>query len=125
RGALVASSSIPSLSTSVVVITRDRPNDLEVCLRAVLASTTTDFDLVVVDQSTQPDAAQHVRRCAARDALVQYVHDPGKGAARSRNVGTRHTRGEIIVFTDDDCEPAPDWLGLISRALEDDRGAGM
>jgi GT2 family glycosyltransferase len=121
----VASNTVPSPSTSVVVITRDRPYDFEVCLRAVLASTTTDFDLVVVDQSTQPDAAQHVRRCAARDARVHYVRDPGQGAARARNVGTPHTRGEIIVFTDDDCEPAPDWLGLISRALRDDPSAGM
>ncbi len=121
----MAVKTIPSPSVTVVVITRDRPHDLEVCLGAVLASTTTDFDLVVVDQSTQPEAAQHVQRCAARDARVSYVRDPGTGAARARNLGTLHTHGEIVVFTDDDCEPAHDWLGLISRALRDDPAAGM
>jgi GT2 family glycosyltransferase len=112
-------------SLSVVVITRDRPRDLEVCLRAVLANTGVDFDLVVVDQSTRPDAAESVQRCAASDARVRYVHDDGTGAARARNIGVGHTRGDIVVFTDDDCEPAPDWLATISRSLSEDAEAGI
>ena len=121
----VASATFPGSSISVVVITRDRPHDFERCLNAVLASTLIDFDLVVVDQSTQPGAAEHVRWCTASDVRASYVRDTGKGAARARNLGTRHTRGEIIAFTDDDCEPAPDWLDTLFRALRDDTGAGI
>jgi glycosyltransferase involved in cell wall biosynthesis len=36
---------------SVVVCTRDRPDDLPVALDAILSSTYRDFELIVVDQS--------------------------------------------------------------------------
>src|SRR5690606_32820954 len=33
---------------------------------------------------------------------------PGSYAAR--NMGLRHARGELLVFTDADCQPHADWL---------------
>lgn len=116
----------PTAHLSVVVITRDRPADLETCLRAVLASAFVDFELVVVDQSVQSDAAAAlVERLAVADPRVRLVRDTGKGAARARNLGTRATRGDLVVFTDDDCEPDRGWLGAIVAALADDPTAGM
>jgi GT2 family glycosyltransferase len=112
-------------SVSVVVITRDRPRDLEVCLPAVLASEFRDFDLVVVDQSSTSDSADLVTRLADRDPRIRLVSDAGKGAARARNIGLRATAGEIVVFTDDDCEPEPGWLGTLVEALTEDPGAGI
>jgi GT2 family glycosyltransferase len=112
-------------SVSVVVITRDRPEDLQRCLNAVLASTFTDFELVVVDQSAQAISVELVEALAAQDSRVRLVRDNGKGAARSRNIGWRATSGEIVVFTDDDTEPASNWLGSIVQSLRDDPGAGV
>ena len=112
-------------SVSVVVITRDRPRDLDVCLRAVLSSTFRDFELVVVDQSAQSASAQLVGQLATQDSRVRHMPDAGTGAARARNVGSAATRGDIVVFTDDDCEPEPAWLGSLVGSLRDDPGAGI
>jgi GT2 family glycosyltransferase len=109
----------------VVVITRDRPPDLENCLNAVLASTFRDFELVVVDQSTRPGSAEVTQRAAAHDTRVRLVLDPGTGASRARNIGIDQTTGDVIAFTDDDCVPAPDWLGTLVQRLREDPGAGM
>src|SRR5947208_3533885 len=92
RGKQLVAESTPSVS--VVVITRDRPYDLEVCLRAVLASNFSDFELVVVDQSAKATSAEIVAGFAARDKRVRLVPDDGAGAARARNIGTRETTGE-------------------------------
>jgi GT2 family glycosyltransferase len=110
---------------SVVVITRDRPVDLERCLVALLASEFRDFKLVVVDQSRGRAAAEVVQRLAANDTRVTHLPDHGFGAARARNRGIAATVGEIIVFTDDDCAPMTSWLGSIVQALRDDQEAGM
>lgn len=112
-------------SVSVVVITRDRPRDLEVCLKAVLASTFQAFDLVVVDQSARSDSAELVARIAVHTPRLRHIRDTGVGAARARNIGVAATTGQIVVFTDDDCEPYPDWLGLIVQSLRDDPGVGI
>ncbi len=112
-------------TVSVVVITRDRPRDLEVCLPAVLASEFRDFDLVVVDQSCTPASADLVNRLALSDPRVSLVSDSGKGAARARNLGIRATAGEIVAFTDDDCQPESTWLGTLVGALAEDPSAGI
>src|SRR5262249_39368762 len=98
---------------------------LGVCLSAVLASRFPDFELVVVDQSATLASAELVEDVCSHDGRVTLIRDHGKGAARARNIGVRATRGEIIVFTDDDCEPAPDWLGTLVRAIDADTGAGL
>jgi cellulose synthase/poly-beta-1,6-N-acetylglucosamine synthase-like glycosyltransferase len=36
--------------------------------------------------------------------------------SRQRNVGWRMARGALVVFTDDDCRPAPDWLERLLEA---------
>ncbi len=112
-------------TVSVVVITRDRPRDLERCVAAVLASTFRDFELVVVNQSRASASAQVLDRWISRDSRVRYVRDDGDGAARARNIGARVTSGGIIVFTDDDCEPDANWLRLLVAALRADPMAGM
>ena len=114
-----------SPSVSVVVVTRDRPRDLEVCLRSVLAQGFREFQLVVVDQSTQPTSADLVARMAATDPRLRYVHDTGKGAARARNLGTAATVADIVVFTDDDCEAQPGWLESIVESVCEDSSVGM
>jgi len=32
------------------------------------------------------------------------------GAVKARNIGLALALGKVIAFTDDDCEPYPDWL---------------
>jgi GT2 family glycosyltransferase len=115
----------PGCPVSVVVVTRDRPGQLAVCLDAVLASDFREFELVVVDQSLQPASSELVESIADRDRRVRLVRDAGRGAARARNIGAAATSSEIIVFTDDDCAPDSQWLRTIVRALSGDAGAGI
>jgi glycosyltransferase involved in cell wall biosynthesis len=112
-----------SASVSVIVCTRDRPQDLRMALPAILATNYRDFELVVVDQSQSDETAEIVNRAAAQDPRVRHVRDRGKGLSRARNIGIAETRGELIVFTDDDCEPDADWLRTIVDALCEDESA--
>lgn len=112
-------------AVSVIVCTRDRPDDLEKCLPAILASDYADFELVVVDQSTDERSADLVRRTAAHDARVRLVRDPGKGLSRARNIGIAETTGELIVSTDDDCLPEHDWLSALVAGFRDYPEAGV
>lgn len=55
---------------------------------------------------------------------VIVVHDEhGNGPAATRNRGWRQAGGELIAFTDDDCEPRPDWLERLLAAHEGAPGA--
>ena len=39
--------------------------------------------------------------------------------AQARNRGARQARGEVLVFTDADCLPRPDWLAVLAERFAD------
>jgi glycosyltransferase involved in cell wall biosynthesis len=91
---------------TVVIPTYERHHLLDQLMLKLDAQLDQDFEVIVVDQSTArwPNA-EMVRRFP-----MVYVHSEVKGAVAARNLGGSLASGQIIAFTDDDCEPAPAWL---------------
>lgn len=99
---------------SVVICTRDHPGPLARAIAAVLASSHTDLELIVVDNAPSDEATRTLVE-ALEDARVRYILEPAAGLSRARNRGLVEARGEIIAFTDDDCEPDAGWIdGLLT-----------
>ena len=46
----------------------------------------------------------------ATEPGCRLVQQPNRGPAAARNHGAREACGDILLFTDDDCLPAPEWL---------------
>jgi len=74
---------------SVVVPTRGRPEALARC-RAALEAQSVAVEVVVVEDAE------------------------GRGPAWARNEGVRRATGEVVCFTDDDCEPEPGWAEALT-----------
>jgi glycosyltransferase involved in cell wall biosynthesis len=116
--------SIPGVAealVSVVVRSFNRVPALCELLAALLRQTWTNFEIVVVEQSSSipPDAAERLADLA-RDARVVIVRRPPLGGAAARNVGVGRARGEIFLFIDDDDLPVgDDWIATHVRALSD------
>jgi glycosyltransferase involved in cell wall biosynthesis len=100
---------------SVVVCTRDRPQDLERCLQALLALDYPDFEVLVVDNASRNDETATV---AARLG-VRSVREDRPGLDWARNRGIAETRHSIIAFVDDDARPDSLWLAAIACAFVD------
>jgi GT2 family glycosyltransferase len=109
---------------SVVVPTRDRPAALERCLAALAAQDVGELNVVVVDDGSRSPktVAAAVERAYP---AARVLRSAPRGPATARNLGARAARGEIVCFTDDDCEPSPDWVRrLVGVALQRGVAAG-
>lgn len=109
----IDSRGMPPVSVSVVVPSRGRRMRLRWLLNALAEQTIVEQWEVVVVHDYDSDTAARVleRHPLARARLRHIALDPGTGsAAQKRNLGWRAAAGELIVFTDDDCRPEPDWL---------------
>jgi glycosyltransferase involved in cell wall biosynthesis len=101
---------------SVIVPTRDRPAALEACLSSLDAQTMADrLEVVVVDDGSV--AGDTVAQVVARHPNARLVRRGGAGPAAARNVGARAARGEMLLFTDDDCVPEVDWAEELIAAI--------
>ncbi len=107
----------PVPRVSVVVCTYNEERTLEACLQSLRRLRYPDYEVLVVDDGST-DAT---RAIAERFPGFGLVAQENRGLSAARNVGIRATRGEIVAFTDADCEVDPDWLGfLVARLLEAD-----
>lgn len=108
-------------TVTVAVCTRDRPEDLEVCLDALMRLDYVPMEVLVIDNAPGSDAAEDLVR--ARFAGVRYVREPRPGLDWARNRAIIEARGEVIAFTDDDCIVDPGWVRAIATLLADDQQA--
>jgi GT2 family glycosyltransferase len=96
------------ISVSVVVATRDRPDDLRQCLQALSAQDSPrHVEIVVVDNHPESGLTPPV---VAEFPGVVLVTEPRQGLAYARNRGFGAARGDIAISTDDDVTMPPDWL---------------
>ncbi|MEA2219216.1 MAG: hypothetical protein QOJ35_1842 [Solirubrobacteraceae bacterium] len=98
---------------SIVIPTRDRPQDLVDTVASILAAERLPDEIVVADQSTGPRAALP----ASSDVAIVHLHLRSVGVSRARNAAIAAARHDVLVFTDDDVLVAPDWLGRLVDAL--------
>jgi len=107
---------------SIIIPFRNAAATLPRCLEAVVAQTSTDWELILVDNASTDNSR------AVADAFVashgQYpirvVTEAVPGAAAARNAGARLASGSWLAFTDSDCVPQPDWLRDMGATMEAD-----
>jgi GT2 family glycosyltransferase len=109
---------------SVVVPTRNRPQDIVPCVETILAQPGSDIEVIVVDQSDD-GATRDAIAALQRDPRLRYLRSDERGVSRARNLGIESARAPIIAFTDDDCRVAPDWLPRLTDALAADADAAL
>jgi len=98
---------------SVIVPTYNRPERLAACVRALAAMRPPPggFEIVIVnDGGIAPEPDIEAAAASGGALAVQLVTREHGGPAGARNAGAARARGQTLAFTDDDCEPATDWL---------------
>lgn len=110
---------------SVVVCSLNGERHLGRCLAALAAQRHDAYEVIVVD-----DGSTDATGSIALAAGVRVVrHETARGLSAARNAGLALARGEIVAFTDDDCDPATGWLAALERTYRDaggrDRVAGV
>jgi len=107
----------PRDCVSVVVCTRDRPDELGRCLKS-LGPVQDIAEVLVVDNAPSSDAT---RETVAAFSGVSYVLEARPGLSRARNTGIRAASGDVIAFLDDDVVVHPAWLPRLVAALDGPR----
>ena len=106
----------------MVITTRDGSDRIGRSIAAVLAAAAAcrfHTELIVVDNASVDSTAAVVTAIGAGDPRVRLVREPAPGQARARTAGIGASRGDAILFTDDDVEVPPAWIERMSSPLLD------
>lgn len=108
-------------TASVIVPVFNGSATLASCLDA-LGSQTVDhqeYEVIVIDDGSTDESAQ-----IAFEHGVTVLEQEHKGPAAARNLGARHARGAVLLFTDADCQPQPNWIEQMLLAFADPEVVG-
>lgn len=108
---------------SVIVPAYQAGDAIDRCLEALEHQTVPreSYEIVVVDDGSRDETADRVR---SHDG-VRLLSQAHAGPACARNLGAKHARGDLLLFTDCDCEPMQDWIERMVTPLCSDGIVGV
>lgn len=110
------------MSVSIIIPTFNGASRIGNCLDALLKQThNCDTEILVVNDGYTDETADVV----ARYPRVRLINQANAGPAAARNHGAKEAKGTIILFTDDDCVPTPDWLRSMIAPFENPEVVGV
>jgi glycosyltransferase involved in cell wall biosynthesis len=118
------------LTLSIIIPTKNRPEDLLECVESILKQDHLPQQLVVIDQSTTAIIERSlIERLKPRSSAIQliYLHVPElTGLPQARNLGVSSSNGEIVMFLDDDVLLQGGYISaIIDGFLENPEEAGL
>ncbi|MGQ9598714.1 MAG: glycosyltransferase family 2 protein [Anaerolineae bacterium] len=102
------------MKTSIIIATRDRHEELNRCLRSLVCQEHRPDEVVIVDASLCPWESQE------EFPFPVHVIKTEPRLTRQRNQGFQASRGDLIIYLDDDVELEPGYLAAMIAAFEAD-----
>jgi len=102
---------------SVVIPAYNEERFIARCLSCLAAQRTQQpFEVIVVDNAST-DATAAIARTFSPRLRLRVIEEQRVGRGVARQTGFRQARGSIILSTDADAEPHPEWIDDLVRVL--------
>ena len=107
------------MNFSVIVPAYQAAAVLPNCLGALQRQTIdrSQYEIIVVEDGSTDGTAAAAEQALRDFPAARVICAEHGGPAKARNLGARAAQGDVLLFTDADCEPAPDWIERFARAL--------
>jgi GT2 family glycosyltransferase len=102
---------VPPPTVSVAVCTRDRTEDLALCLTALGKLDHAPLEILVIDNAPRTNATRDLVETSFPE--VRYILEPRPGLDHARNRAIAEARGEVLAYTDDDVIVDARWTWSI------------
>ncbi len=111
---------------SVLITSFNRQDFIAAAIESVLASSYSDFELIISDDCSQDNTVAIARSYEQEDARVKvYVNEINLGQFANRNTAVSYATGEYIKFLDSDDIIYPYSLQVMMDAMLRFPGAGL
>ena len=111
------------MKATVVIPVYNAANTLGRLIDALKKQSLADFEIIAVNDGSTDNSLSILGNCNIPNLRV--LSQENRGPAAARNFGAREARGEIVIFTDADCVPEPQWLEEMIKPFNDEEIIGV
>lgn len=108
---------------SIVIVSKDRRKDLMECIESYLNSSYKNIEIIVVDNASRPSILSWAKKKYPKVKII--TSDVNLGAAEGRNLGLEISKGDYVIFTDDDAYADKNMIKFLVEAFEKRNDAGI
>ena len=110
---------------TVVIPTRNRADLLAPALESILKQdlAPSRFEVLVIDNGSTDDTQHVIEQYKDRLTNLSGIYAPEPGLHTGRHAGMNASKGNVLVFADDNIEALPTWLSSIDAAFQDQQVA--
>jgi GT2 family glycosyltransferase len=109
------------MDASIIVCTYNRAESLRDTLGALKSQQTVagrEWEVIVVDNNSKDDTRKVIAEFQREWRRLRYEFEGEQGLSHARNHGIDAAHGTVLLFTDDDVLPEPDWMETTLAGLE-------
>lgn len=112
---------------SIVIVNFNGSEFVRQCLRTLLNTDYSNYNVIVVDNSSTDGSVAEVKGFLGSNSRIKLVENhENVGHAEGCNIGARMAQGRYIVFLDNDVEfEDVNWLRELVRVMEKDSSVGL
>lgn len=112
------------MKISIIIPTYNEEGVIGICLNSLLNQTLKNFEVIVVDDGSTDNTWNTLSEIRNRKFEILKLHAKHVGAGAARNLGTKSTNGEILVFVDADMTFDKDFLKNLVAPIEAGKSKG-
>lgn len=107
---------------SVIIPVYNSEKTISLCLDALLNQNFQEkYEIIIVDDGSIDRSIDIIKRYK-KIRLIKQKH---KGPAAARNLGAKRSNGNILLFTDADCQPSINWIKEMVKPFKNPNIVGV
>lgn len=111
----------PGIRFSIIVCSYRGVRTLEECLQSLTKIRYPDYEVLLVNDGTDDGVTEIVEKFPS----IRHIKMEHAGLSAARNLGAAEARGDVFVYTDDDCVADEEWLLYLAEGFADGDYAAM
>ncbi|MEW6295727.1 MAG: glycosyltransferase [Candidatus Diapherotrites archaeon] len=111
---------------SVIIPMFNGEKTIKKCIDSILnQKIELNYEVILVDDGSTDNTKNIIREKYGKNKKIKLIEQSHAGPAKARNLGAKKAGGEILVFTDSDCEAESNWLKEILKPFKNKNIAGV
>jgi len=103
---------------SVIIVNLNGKSLLEECLKSLMKVNYTNFEIILVDNNSTDQSVEFVKQTYPSVIIIKL--DKNRGYAEPNNIGAKNSKGEFLLFLNNDTVVTPNFITELVNVMNRD-----